>query len=106
VRSAALRAGLRRKEEDFLFPFPAVETAGYYQSSPFGDCARACGREEGLLLCVPGIYASVRDARLGDMPCFAFGSGRPKGLPYKTIGRPLAGLVHGGFQVIAFLNCL
>jgi hypothetical protein len=47
ARSALLRAGPRRKEEGFRFPFPAVKTAGYYQSSPFGDCARAFGREEG-----------------------------------------------------------
>jgi hypothetical protein len=30
----------------FCSLFPAVETAGYYQSSPFGDCARAFGRED------------------------------------------------------------
>jgi hypothetical protein len=35
-RSAALRAGLRRKDEGLSFPLPAVETAGYYQSSPAG----------------------------------------------------------------------
>jgi hypothetical protein len=40
ARSAALRDGLRRKEEaDFSVSFPAVETAGNYQSSPGGDCA-------------------------------------------------------------------
>lgn len=27
---------LRRKEEGVSFPFPAFETAGYYQSSPAG----------------------------------------------------------------------
>jgi len=32
-RSAALRAGLRRKEGLFCVCFPAVETAGYYQPS-------------------------------------------------------------------------
>jgi hypothetical protein len=35
-RFSTLRAGLRRKEVDVSFPFPAVETAGYYQSSPAG----------------------------------------------------------------------
>jgi hypothetical protein len=32
------RAG-GRKEDDLFCSFPAVETAGYYQSSPGGDCA-------------------------------------------------------------------
>jgi hypothetical protein len=39
-----ISAGLRRKEEGVSFPFPAVETAGYYQSSPAGlGLARADG---------------------------------------------------------------
>jgi len=80
VRSAALRAGLRRKEEDFLFPFPAVETAGYYQSSPFGDCA-AFGREEGAFALRTRHLRLSAMRTFGDMP----GYYRPS----------LAGLIHG-----------
>lgn len=36
---AALRAGLRRKDKGLSFPFAAVETAGYYRSSPAGTQA-------------------------------------------------------------------
>jgi len=38
--------GLRRKDECLSFPFPAVETAGYYQSSPAGTQAGVSVWEE------------------------------------------------------------